>query len=198
MGLNERRPLFTGAGGAALAAGVIWLLDRHEGAARRAALRQRGSRALSRARARLAGRGALSDELVADRVRARLIHLGLTPSPGSRVEVSSTDRRVALRGTVPAAMHARIVRQVARIRGVREVVDGLELASDLPAPARPPPAAPWPPPVRAFAAAAGLAAVTWAGAARTWLAYLGAALGLGVLIRSASNRPIPELLRPIL
>jgi hypothetical protein len=196
MGLRGRRPLFTGAGGAALAAGVSWLLDPHSGAGRRAALRLRAVRVLSRTRARFAPREVLSDELVADRVRARLVQLGVAARFGGSVEVSSTDRRVALRGAVSAAAHERIVRQVARVAGVREVVDQLELASELVAPAAAPPTSPWAPPMRAFAAAAGIAAVTWAGVARTRLAFASAALGLGLVARSAANRPLRELLRP--
>ncbi|HYG69518.1 MAG TPA: BON domain-containing protein, partial [Anaeromyxobacteraceae bacterium] len=69
----------------------------------------------------------VSDELLADRVRARLLRIGVPAGPGGRVEVTSRERRVALRGAVPAGAHARIVGQVARVRGVREVIDLLEL-----------------------------------------------------------------------
>jgi hypothetical protein len=193
MGLRTRRPLFTGAGGAALAAGVTWLLDRHHGAERRAALRDRGARALAGARARLR-REALSDELIADRVRARLPQFGIASGSGVRVEVTARDGRVALRGVVPASAHARIVRQVARVGGVREVVDLLELATG--SPETEPFGGGWPPPLRAFAAAAGLAAVTWAGVARTPLAAAGATLGLCLIARSAANQPLVGLLRP--
>jgi hypothetical protein len=196
MGLRTRRPLFTGAGGAAVAAGVTWLLDRHHGAERRAALRDRGARALAGARARLR-REALSDELIADRVRARLPQLGIASGSGVRVEVTARDGRVALRGVVPAAAHARIVRQVARVAGVREVVDLLELATELPgSPSAEPMGGGWPPPLRAFAAAAGLAAVTWAGVARTPLSAASATLGLCLIARSAANQPLAGLLRP--
>jgi hypothetical protein len=196
MGLRASRPLLTGAGGAAVAAGVTWLLDSHHGRARRAALRDRGARALALARARFGREEALSDELIADRVRARLLQLGVAAKPGVRVEVTAKDGRVALRGAVPAAVHGRVVRHVAHIGGVREVVDLLEVATELPGSADEEPwaAEGWPPPVRAFAAAAGLAAVTWAGVARTPLAIAGATLGLGFVARSAANRPLLGLL----
>jgi osmotically-inducible protein OsmY len=66
------------------------------------------------------GRGA-PDAVVADRVRQRLRRLG------AEVEVSVSAGEVELRGSVPATDHPRILRAVARVRGVRGIDDDLAL-----------------------------------------------------------------------
>jgi len=66
------------------------------------------------------GRGA-PDTVVAERVRERLRRLG------AEVEVSVTGGEVELRGSVAASDHARILRAVSRVRGVRGIDDDLAL-----------------------------------------------------------------------
>jgi uncharacterized membrane protein len=63
----------------------------------------------------------VSDPVIAERVRERLRHLG------ADVEVSVTFGEVELRGSVPAADHPRILKAVARVRGVRAIDDDLAL-----------------------------------------------------------------------
>ena len=63
----------------------------------------------------------VSDAALADRVRDRLRNLG------ADVEVSVTGGEVELRGSVPAEDHPRILKAVARVRGVKAIDDDLAL-----------------------------------------------------------------------
>ena len=65
--------------------------------------------------------GTVNDAALAERVRERLRNLG------ADVEVSVAGGEVELRGSVPADDHPRILKAVARIRGVRAIDDDLAL-----------------------------------------------------------------------
>jgi osmotically-inducible protein OsmY len=64
------------------------------------------------------------DEIVQDRVRSALGQLASQPDA---IKVSVYVRRVILNGPVPAAELDSILRSVARVRGVREVENQLEV-----------------------------------------------------------------------
>jgi hypothetical protein len=63
----------------------------------------------------------VNDVVLAERVRERLRKLG------ADVEVSVAGGEVELRGSVPADDHPRILKAVARVRGVRAIDDDLAL-----------------------------------------------------------------------
>jgi osmotically-inducible protein OsmY len=63
----------------------------------------------------------VTDDVIAGRVRERLARLG------ADVEVSVVRGEVELRGSVASSDHSRILRAVARVRGVRTIDDDLAL-----------------------------------------------------------------------
>lgn len=124
-------------------AGFMYFLDPGRGARRRADVAQRAGRVLHdveatveagardlrhrasglahEARARVSEEAA-PDEVLAERVRAKL---GRLTSHARAVDVSVRSGRVTLSGPVFAAEHARVIRGVRLVRGVRSVDDRL-------------------------------------------------------------------------
>jgi hypothetical protein len=148
--LRRRRPR-RGAGhlanafaGIAAGAGLMYFLDPGRGARRRAEVARRAGRVLHdveatveagardlqhraaglahEARARV-GEDAVSDDVLAERVRAKL---GRVTSHARAVRVEAHDGRVTLSGPVFAAERGRVVRTVRLVRGVRSVEDRLD------------------------------------------------------------------------
>jgi hypothetical protein len=134
--------------GVLLGAGVMYVLDPDRGARRRSLIRDKGvwvSRKVSEGvgstardvRNRSSGTAAAvasklkrdqaGDEIVQERVRSAL---GRVCSHPGAIEVSVYNRRVILRGAVPAAEVDTIIRSIGRVRGVREVENQLEVHED--------------------------------------------------------------------
>jgi osmotically-inducible protein OsmY len=131
------------AGASALGAAAMYLLDPSRGKARRArlrdgvvsrvrraartglgALRDLGRRAgglAAEARSRLAG-AAVDDDVLAERVRARVGHVVAHPHG---IAVTVRGGLVALTGSVRSGDRARLTAAVAAVRGVRAVEDRL-------------------------------------------------------------------------
>jgi hypothetical protein len=131
--------------GAAIGAGLMYLLDPDRGRRRRSLLRDqivsaahRTSDAVdatsrdvtNRARgvvAELRGRLAreqVSDDVLRERVRARI---GSVVGHAAGLDTRVTDGRVTLRGPVLRAEVERLMRSVGGVRGVTEVIDELEV-----------------------------------------------------------------------
>jgi len=131
-------------GGIGLGSALSYLLDPSLGRGRRARARQKALRAarlgsrdarhlehdLSNrahgflARLRAAVRTEIpDDEIVKERVRSAL---GRASSHAGAIEVSVTNGTVGIKGPVLEREHARVVREIQRVRGVRAVEDGLE------------------------------------------------------------------------
>jgi hypothetical protein len=134
--------------GVLLGAGAMYVLDPDRGAQRRSLLRDKSiwvSRKVSEGvgstardvRNRSGGSAAAlasklkrdqaGDEIVQERVRSAL---GRVSSHPGAIEVSVYNRRVILRGQVPAAEVNSIIRSIGRVRGVREVENQLEVYQD--------------------------------------------------------------------
>jgi hypothetical protein len=130
--------------GLAAGAGLMYFLDPRGGAWRRSQAVQRASRALRdaeetveagardlrqrarglahEARAR-ASREHVDDEVLAERVRARLGRLASHPRA---LQVAARQGRVELSGPIFSAEHGRVIRGVWLVRGVRAVEDRLD------------------------------------------------------------------------
>jgi osmotically-inducible protein OsmY len=141
---RRARGLGGGLAGLAAGAGLMYFLDPRRGARRRSEISQRAQRVLKdvegtveagardlehrarglahEARARVS-RDAPSDEVLVERVRAKL---GRLTSHPSAIEVQARDGRVELSGPILASEHARVVVRVRLVRGVRGVEDRLE------------------------------------------------------------------------
>jgi osmotically-inducible protein OsmY len=131
-------------GGLGLGAGLMYILDPSSGRKRRQAvtdkagtLRRTSAAAIGRvsrdigkeawgllAEAQGAFEGPIDDDVLAERVRARL-ERSVTQPHGVRVSVETGV--VTLGGTVPAAEFDRLVSAVLRVRGVRDVNDQLDV-----------------------------------------------------------------------
>lgn len=206
-------------GGIALGAALMYLLDARRGGARRAALRQQAAHAM-RGAERLAGTGArdlshrgrgllaevgaafrrdpADDEVVAERVRARLGRL--TPHAHA-IRVAVRRGEVELRGPVlmGAEAHA-VVEGVARVRGVRGVADRMERHAEgdaVPAlqgggerAAAGAARARWTPGPRLAAATAGAYLLARGVAGGGLLALPLAIVGVALLARAAANAPV--------
>jgi hypothetical protein len=202
---------------AALGAGVMYLLDPQQGRRRRALLRDKAVR-LGHETAELAGRasrdlgnrtrglgslaaGALrreqvGDEVLHERVRARLGRLVSNPSS---IEVRCEAGRCTLAGPVFAPERATLVAAISRVRGVAEVVDRLEPhdpSETVPGlqgePARPEPRldilqSSWAPATRTLVGLTGGALLGVAAVRRDPLSLAGGALGAGMLVRSVGT-----------
>ena len=210
---------------AAAGAGVMYLLDPAGGGRRRARVRDQLVRAAHRTgdavdttsrdvrnrargvvaelRSRLANIE-VGDDVLRERVRARI---GSIVGRAAAIDTHVLDGRVTLRGPVLTAELDRLMRRVRSVRGVREVVDELDVHEE---PGRIPalqgrPRSPrggevfelwqtrWSPTGRLFAGLAGAAMSLW-GVRR--LDVLGTALvagGLGLLARGISNEPLAGL-----
>ncbi len=134
--------------GVLLGASAMYVLDPDRGARRRSLIRDKGiraSRKLSEGagatvrdlRNRSSGTAAAvaarlkrdqaGDEKVQERVRTAL---GRVASRAGTIDVSVYNRRVVLRGPVPAAEVDAILRSISRVRGVRDVENQLEVHED--------------------------------------------------------------------
>lgn len=223
---RRRRDLHPGAALAGVAAGVaaIALLDPTRGARRRAGLVQKtihkgktlegfsakASRDVAnRARGLFASLSAKlssdepSAEVLAERVRARLGRL--TSHPGA-VEVVAREGVVELRGPILDAEVNQVLQGVARVRGVRDVVDrlerheeagntpGLQGGAGVPKPTLDIMQRVWMPGTRAIASAAGTALVAWAMRRRSSVGIAAGALGAWLIARAVTNLETRRLL----
>jgi hypothetical protein len=130
--------------GAGIGAAVAFMLDPARGSRRRAVIRDtvvstvrktrhgisnaavdvahRAQGLVAEVRGRLT-EGRVDDDMLVERVRARLGHV--IPHPRA-IEVESASGEVTLRGTVPADGVGGLLAAIARVRGVRSVVNKLE------------------------------------------------------------------------
>jgi uncharacterized membrane protein len=170
----------------------MFLLDPTEGRRRRAVLRDR----VAHGAARLTTRE-VSDAVLLDRVRTRL---GRVVSVPHAVAVSARDGAVTLTGTVSPHEHGRLVLAASLVPGVVDVVDHLESRVELGAgergrsrdvfmPHR------WSTRARTLAAGLGGALVLFALIDRRARSFIPAAAGTALIARSATNRPMRQLLR---
>lgn len=207
--------------GAAIGAGLMFLLDPRAGGARRAVMRQKATRAaheVERAtgigardlRHRFRGLASIvfgprrpaaapGDVLVA-RVRAKL---GRVCAHAHAIEVDAKGGGViALRGPILEEDHERVLSALRRVRGVRAIDDGLEVhaAADVPAlqgSARPSPARPTFRPATRFVIGLGAAGLSLASLARGSLSgFVAGGAAVLMLARSVSQRG--AFARPIL
>ena len=136
---------WTLAAGIATGAGLMFLLDPQGGTRRRALVRDKFVRVsnkgagaadatardlanrtkgvVSATRARLR-RGAVSDDVLEARIRARLGHV--VSHPGA-IRVAASDGRVTLEGPILAHEAARVLSNAWRVRGVKDVENRLEV-----------------------------------------------------------------------
>jgi hypothetical protein len=138
---SSNRALLTGLG---LGVGLMYFMDPERGRRRRALVRDRIAHAANassdalgsfgrdfshRAAGTLArARGALrrrpvDDDVLVERVRAKL---GRVVSHPHAIAVNASDGQVRLRGPILYSEFPRLMRSVARVRGVRGVEDALE------------------------------------------------------------------------
>jgi hypothetical protein len=209
-------------------AGLMYLLDPDMGNRRRARMRDRWTR-LSRTtgdaldvtsrdvrnrargvvaelRARLAPAHNVGDDVLHERVRARI---GQVIGHARSVQASVEDGRVTLTGPVLESEVGRLVRRVGQVRGVQDVVNRLEVHAEpgevpgLQAAARAPHGGEvfelmqrnWSPAARAVTTIGG-ALLTLAGLGRRDAAgLLAATVGVALLARGATNTPLADLLR---
>jgi uncharacterized membrane protein/osmotically-inducible protein OsmY len=209
---------------AAAAAAAMFLMDPRSGRRRRALLRDQVSRTAHQtqefvgkasrdARQRIRGvyseqasrfrNAGSADDVIAERVRAALGRLTSHPGP---IYVTSMNGVVRLRGDVLQKEAATVLQGVARVRGVRNVVNELRAhreagrISALQGAGTPRSHARfeylqtnWSPAPRLFAGAAGFALVLAGVARRTPLSYGLAACGAALLTRSITNTPLTHL-----
>jgi uncharacterized membrane protein len=211
-------------GAAAAGAFSMYLLDPDHGRRRRALLRDRLASGWSRLddatsvasrdlRNRARGmahevrsrfsREEVSDEVLAERVRARL---GWAVSHPGAIEISARSGRVTLSGAVLEREYVRLLRAVWAVRGVADVEDRLAVyesaagVSALQGAGRAhgrrfgPLQENWPPGVRVVMGAAGGALLINALAGkRGALGLLGGLAGAAMIARSSTNMPIDRL-----
>jgi osmotically-inducible protein OsmY len=201
--------------GVLLGAGAMYVLDPDRGTRRRSLIRDKGiraSRKLSEGvgatardlRNRSTGTAAAlasrmkrdqaADEIVQERVRAAL---GRVASHPGAIEASVYNRRVILRGAVPAGEVNPILNSISRVRGVSEVENQLEAYEDtssvpsLQGPGRPPIGRTRLSPTgRLFLGTLGTAATIAGMKSRGSLARVSSAIGLGVLAQAVLNLSI--------
>lgn len=205
--------------GVLLGAGAMYVLDPDRGARRRSIIRDKGiraSRKLSEGvgatardlRNRSTGAAAevtskmkrdqAGDEIVEERVRSTL---GRVASHPGAIEVSVHNRRVILRGPVPAGEMDGILRSVRRVRGVRKVENQLEAYEDtssvpsLQGPGRPIGRARLSPTGRLLLGTLGSAATIAGMRNRGGLGRVLSAIGLGALAQALLNVSIGRLSR---
>ena len=211
-------------GAAAAAATAMYLLDPNAGRRRRARLRDQAAKlahvaqdfsgkverdAVQRARGLYLGQAArfhdeqADDRVIAERVRSALGRLTSHPGP---IYVMAREGVVRLRGDVLRREAEAVVRGVAHVRGVREVLDELRV-HDSPgrisslqgawAPRSPRLEylqANWSPAPRVLAGGAGVALTIAGLAMRTRAGYGLAAAGVALLTRAVANRPLSHLI----
>lgn len=214
MVLHDRVNMLTGLG---VGVGMMYLLDPERGRRRRALLRDQVAHAarvtgdaagvISRDMAhRTSGtvamlrgpfrREAVDDTVLADRVRARL---GRVVSHPHAVAVAATDGIVTLRGPILQHEVKPLLKAVAKIAGVRDVVNELEehkeaagvsllQGGSTPAEQRPDILQRhWAPATRFMVGTGGAALATYGLSRRTLPGALVAASGIGLLARAALN-----------
>ena len=148
--LRNNRALLMGLG---LGVGLMYFMDPERGRRRRALVRDKvahttrvSSKALGAVGLDLAHRAAgliarargvvrrrpVDDGVLVERVRAKL---GRVVSHPHAIDVNASNGYVRLRGAVLRSEASRLVRVVARVHGVREVIDALDvhLSADIPA-----------------------------------------------------------------
>lgn len=205
--------------GVAAGAGLMYLLDPQTGRRRRALLRDKvvhaghltsdalrksardtGNRARGlAARSRSAfRRGAVPDDVLAERVRAAL---GRAVSHPSAIEVTAEDGRVTLSGPILDREVEKLLRTVSKVRGVREVESRLEAhdrPDDVPAlqggggfgPAQ----ESWPPATRLVVGLGGGALIASCTRRRDAAGTALGTLGFVLLARAVTNLPARRLL----
>jgi len=210
------------AGGALLGAGLMALFDPNRGRRRRVVLRDKAAGAAgavgtaagktwrdlrnraggvaARGRA-LLGRDAATGGALEARVRSRL---GRLTSHPHAISVEAGEGRVVLSGPVLAREADAVLAGVRSVPGVSDVEDRLERherANGIPAlqgPARRRPRGllreNWSPTARLIFGATGAGLVVAGARRRDWLGGGMAVLGLGVLSRAATNRPVRRML----
>jgi uncharacterized membrane protein len=198
-----------------LGAGLMYWFDPGQGRRRRAVLRDQGIR-LGHLERELIGKGArdlsnralglagrvrhptpknVSDEVLADRVRARL---GRAVTHPGALEVRASSGHVVLLGPILATERERLIRAVAGVPGVVDVIDRLEphASADVPAlqgdgPRRRGRRVAWSPALRAAAIATGGGLVVAGLLGRRDVRGAIAALGGGaLLVRGIIDRPL--------
>lgn len=212
--LHERGAVLTGLG---LGASLMYLLDPERGRRRRALVRDRIAHAArmsedaigatgrdvahraTGATARLRGmrhRAPVDDRVMVERVRAKL---GRYVSHPRAIDVDAFEGRVTLRGPILQAEVKRLLREVNRIPGVREVVPELEEhkeAGNVPAlqgGTKPQGGVSeiwqrqWSPTTRLLTGTTGMALAGYGASRRDAPGALLAAAGLGLLARAATN-----------
>jgi uncharacterized membrane protein len=210
--------------GAAVAAAAMYWLDPASGRRRRARLRDQlrsaasdmwdglvvGGRDLAHrlqgaaARARSSfDEDVIDDSVLVERVRTRL---GRAVSHPRAVDVTASQGRVILRGPVLAQEYPQLMRAVAAVRGVREIVDQLAVytnSNGIPALQGGRPRRPsgfglmqerWSPATRLVTGAVGSALLVYGLRSRGASALLSAVTGATLLVRTTTNMPLAEWL----
>ncbi|HTK86431.1 MAG TPA: BON domain-containing protein [Nitrospiraceae bacterium] len=213
--------------GAGIGAGLMYLLDRDQGNRRRALIRDQAARSARKTREAIAvttrdaqhraqgmastvrswvsSQPALTDDVLIERVRAKLGTLVRHPRS---IEVAAHDGSVILSGPVLADEVDSLVAMVSRVPGVRHVENRLEVheeAGNVPGlqggPARRPRGdvfelmqSNWSPATRFLTGAAGSVVAMYGARQRTAVGAGLTALGLGFLARGLLNRRLTDLL----
>jgi hypothetical protein len=208
-------------GGAALGAGALLLLDPRQGRRRRARAVQKlrhGAHALlegsaegardlahraqgkvAEVRSRLHQEGAVADEILEERVRAKLGRVCAHPSA---ITVRSRGDRVELTGPILRADVDRVLRAVRRVPGVEAVDNRMEVhehEGHIPLlQRRPHPVGHYretlTPASRLVTGIAGSALLTAGVATRGWAAWPFRVLGIALLARAATNHTLGPFL----
>lgn len=215
-------PILTGI---ALGAAGAFMLDPQQGPRRRALLRDKTARNVREARefgdaaakdlrARAAGAAArwralrhgprgtpLTDDVLHDRVRAKL---GRYASHPHAIHVSAQNGYVTLSGDILATEHGALLRAIHAVRGVRDMADRLDVHSSAEGVSAlqggtPPPGerpellqAAWSPGTRALVGGAGGILALYALARGGLLGVAALAGGAALIARAKANRPLLE------
>jgi CBS domain-containing protein len=213
--------------GAGVGAGMMYLLDLDQGKRRRAFIRDQAARSARKTRDAVAAttrdaqhraqgmastvrswvssQPALTDDVLIERVRAKL---GMLVRHPRSIEVASHDGTVMLSGPVLADEVDSLVAMVSRVPGVRHVENRLEIheeAGNMPGlqggQARRPRGdvfelmqSNWSPATRFFTGAAGSVVAMYGARQRTAVGAGLTALGLGFLVRGLLNRRFTDLI----
>jgi uncharacterized membrane protein len=222
-GVTMLRKLFWTSGAALMGAGLMALFDPNRGRTRRATLRNRATGAAgavgsaagktwrdlrhraegAAARGRsVFARAAGADGVLVARVRSRI---GRLTSHPRAIGVEAEDGRVVLSGPVLASEAETLVAGARSVPGVESVEDRLERferADGVPALQGPARRVSrrllrqnWSPTARLVGGAAGAALAVAGARRRDWIGGGMAIVGLGVLTRAATNRPVKRMLR---
>lgn len=212
--LNQALPVL---GGLGLGAGLMFILDPNRGNRRRALLRDKTSRVFNRtgsaigstargfshrARGLAAKAGSsfrrdeVSDEVLVERVRSKMGHIVSHPHA---INVDCDAGRVTLSGPILSSEAEKLIKQVSRLRGVKEIEDRLErhdTAGEIPAlqggrqrrgERSELMQSNWSPAARVLTGVAGSALLAWGIDRRGLSGTALGALGSGLLARSITN-----------